>query len=103
MTIQAKWKNKTFEISNDKVLSISNFTISSKLKTEEKKSKSGVKKVTIKGFQPEELQIKFVSGFPAGADPRQENEDFKKLAGQICTFYLGNNKLGRGDFMIEDT
>ena len=103
MTIQAKWNNKIFEISNNKILAISNFTISTKLKTEEKKSKSGSKKVTIKGLQPEELQVNFASGFSAGADPRQENEDFKKLTGQIDTFYLGNKKLGRGNFMLEET
>ena len=103
MTIQAKWKNKTFEASNEKLLTISNFTISTRLKTEEKASKSGAKKVTIKGLQPETLQINFSSGFSAGADPRQENDDFKKLTGQIDTFYLGNVKLGRGNFMLEET
>ncbi len=102
MTTQAKWKNKTFEVSNQKVNAISSFTLSSKLKTEEKKSKSGAKKVIIKGLMPEELQVNFSSGFAVGTDPRQEHEDFKKLAGQSGEFFFGSNKLGRGNFVLEE-
>lgn len=102
MTIQAKWKNRTFEVSNDKANSISVFTITSRLNIEEKKSKSGTSKVTVKGLKPEELQINFNCGFSAGTDPRQENQDFQNLAGQIGEFYLGNQKLGRGAFILDE-
>ena len=103
MTVQAQWNKEIFGRTTSYLRNLESFEISCGIETEEKAASNGVKKTVVKGLSTEELKISFNAGFPVGTDPRQEFEDFKKIAdkGQTDNFYLGSKNVGVGKFMLE--
>ena len=100
--IQAEWNNEKFGRAANSLRNLESFEISCGIVTEEQESSNGVKKTVVKGYAAEELRISYNSGFVVGTDPRQEFEDFKKIAGQQDNFYLGNVKVGRTQFELDE-
>ncbi len=104
MTVQAQWNKEIFGRTATSLRNLESFEISCGIDTEEKTSENGVKKTVVKGLTAEELKISFNAGFAVGTDPRQEFEDFKKVAdkGASDNFYLGNKNVGVGGFMLDE-
>lgn len=102
MAIQAQWNNEKFGITANSLKNLESFEISCGIVTEEQESSNGVKKTVVKGIAAEELKISYNAGFGVGTDPRQEFEDFKKIAGQQDNFYLGNVEVGRTQFELDE-
>lgn len=100
---QAQWNNEIFGRTASSLRNLESFEISCGINTEEKESSNGVKKTVVKGLSAEELKITYGAGFAIGTDPRQEFEDFKKVAdtGKSADFYLGNQKVGIDKFMLD--
>lgn len=102
MAIQAQWNKELFGRTANSLRNIESFEISCGIETEETESANGVKKTVVKGFSAEELKISYNAGFVVGTDPRQEFEDFKKIAGMQDNFYLGNTNVGRTQFELDE-
>lgn len=103
MTVQAQWNKEIFGRTASALRNLESFEISCGIETEKKKGSNGVEKTVVKGLAAEELKISFKAGFPVGTDPRQEFEDFKKIAdkGNSENFYLGSKNVGVGKFMLD--
>lgn len=101
MAVQAQWNGEIFGRNVNSLRNLESFEISCGIVTEEKESSNGIKKTVVKGYGAEELKISFNAGFVVGTDPRQEFEDFKKIAGQQDNFYLGNANVGRTQFELD--
>jgi hypothetical protein len=103
MNIQAQWNDEVFGRTANSLRNLESFEISCSIKTEEKESSNGVKKTVVKGLNAEELKISYNAGFAVGTDPRQEFDDFKKIAdkGKSADFYLGTSKVGIDKFMLD--
>ena len=103
MTVQAEWNKEKFGRTANALRNLESFEISCGIETEEKAATNGVKKTVVKGLAAEELKISFKAGFPVGTDPRQEFQDFKKIAdkGKSENFYLGSKNVGVGEFMLD--
>ena len=102
MTVQAQWNNEIFGRTATALRNLDSFEISCGIVTEEQESANGVKKTIVKGYAAEELKISYNAGFVVGLDPRQEFEDFKKVAGVQDNFYLGNINVGRTQFELDE-
>lgn len=102
MTVQAQWNKEIFGRLPNSLRTIESFEISCGIATEENESTNGVKKTVVKGIAAEDLKISFNTGFAVGTDPRQEFEDFKKIAGMQDNFYLGNVNVGRTQFELDE-
>lgn len=102
MATQAEWNNEKFGRTANALKNLESFEISCGIVTEEQESSNGVKKTVVKGIAAEELKISYNAGFHVGTDPRQEFEDFKKIAGQQDNFYLGNVNVGRTQFELDE-
>ena len=100
--IQAEWNNEVFGRTANILKNIETFEISCGVVTEENESSNGVKKTVVKGIAPESLSLSFNTGFVVGTDPRQEFEDFKKIAGMQDNFYLGNVNVGKTSFELDE-
>lgn len=100
--IQAQWNKEIFGRTANSLRNLESFEISCGIVTEEQDSSNGVKKTVVKGYAAEELNISFNAGFAVGTDPRQEFEDFKKIAGMQDNFYLGNVDVGRTQFELDE-
>lgn len=102
MNIQAEWNKEVFGRTANSLRNLESFEISCGIVTEEQESSNGVKKTVVKGYAAEELKISYNAGFVVGTDPRQEFEDFKKIAGMQDNFYLGNVNVGRTQFELDE-
>lgn len=102
MNIQAQWNKEQFGILPNSLRNIESFDISCGIKTEEQESSTGVKTTVVRGLESEQLQISYSTGFAVGTDPRQEFEDFKKMAGMQDHFYLSNVNVGRTQFELDE-
>ena len=102
MAIQAQWNKEIFGRMANSLRNLESFEISCGIVTEENESTNGVKKTVVKGYAAEDLKISFSTGFAVGTDPRQEFEDFKKIAGMQDNFYLGNVDVGRTQFELDE-
>lgn len=102
MAVQAQWNNEIFGRTASSLRNLESFEISCGIVTEEQESSNGVKKTIVKGYAAEELKISYNAGFVVGTDPRQEFEDFKKVAGVQDHFYLGNVNVGRTQFELDE-
>ena len=102
MTIQAQWNKEVFGRLPNALRNLESFEISCGIVTEENESSNGVKKTVVKGYAAEDLRISYNAGFSVGTDPRQEFEDFKKIAGMQDNFYLGNINVGRTQFELDE-
>lgn len=100
--IQAEWNKEIFGRMANSLRNLESFEISCGIVTEENESTNGVKKTVVKGIAAEDLKISFNTGFAVGTDPRQEFEDFKKIAGMQDNFYLGNVDVGRTQFELDE-
>lgn len=100
--IQAEWNKEVFGRMANSLRNLESFEISCGIVTEENESTNGVKKTVVKGIAAEDLKISFNTGFAVGTDPRQEFEDFKKIAGMQDNFYLGNVDVGRTQFELDE-
>ena len=100
--IQAQWNKEIFGRTASSLRTIESFEISCGIVTEENESTNGVKKTVVKGIAAEDLKISFNTGFAVGTDPRQEFEDFKKIAGMQDNFYLNNVDVGRTQFELDE-
>ena len=100
--VQAEWNNEKFGRTASSLRNLESFEISCGIVTEEQESSNGVKKTVVKGYAAEELKISYNAGFVVGTDPRQEFEDFKKVAGMQDNFYLGNVNVGRTQFELDE-
>lgn len=100
--IQAEWNKEIFGRLPNSLRTLESFEISCGIVTEENESTNGVKKTVVKGIAAEDLKISFNTGFAVGTDPRQEFEDFKKIAGMQDNFYLGNVDVGRTQFELDE-
>ena len=100
--IQAEWNKEVFGRLPNSLRNLESFEISCGIVTEENESTNGVKKTVVKGIAAEDLKISFNTGFAVGTDPRQEFEDFKKIAGMQDNFYLGNVDVGRTQFELDE-
>lgn len=102
MTVQAQWNGEIFGRKANSLRNLESFEISCGIETEEKAGSNGVKKTVVKGLSTEELKITYNAGFVVGTDPRQEFEDFKKVAdkGKADNFYLGASNVGVGKFVL---
>lgn len=100
---QAQWNNEIFGRTASSLRNLESFEISCSISTEEKESSNGVKKTVVKGLNAEELKITYNTSFAVGTDPRQEFENFKKVAdkGKYADFYLGSSKVGINNFMLD--
>lgn len=102
MAVQAQWNKEIFGRTASSLRNLESFEISCGVVTEENESSNGVKKTVVKGIAAEDLKISFNAGFVVGTDPRQEFEDFKKIAGMQDNFYLGNVDVGRTSFELDE-
>ena len=102
MTVQAQWNKEIFGRLPNALRNLESFEISCGIVTEENESSNGVKKTVVKGYAAEDLKITYNAGFAVGTDPRQEFEDFKKIAGMQDNFYLGNTNVGRTQFELDE-
>ena len=102
MAIQAQWNKEIFGRTAIFLRNIESFNISCGIKTEEQESSDGVKTTVVKGIESEQLQISYSAGFVIGTDPRQEFENFKKVAGMQDNFYLSNVNVGRTQFELDE-
>ena len=102
MSIQAEWNKEIFGRTASSLRTIESFEISCGIVTEENESTNGVKKTVVKGIAAEDLKISFNTGFAVGTDPRQEFEDFKKIAGMQDNFYINNVDVGRTQFELDE-
>ena len=102
MAVQAQWNKEIFGRTASSLRNLESFEISCGIVTEEQESSNGVKKTVVKGYAAEELKISYNAGFVVGTDPRQEFEDFKKIAGMQDNFYLGNVNVGRTQFELDE-
>lgn len=100
--IQAEWNKEVFGRMANSLRNLESFEISCGIVTEENESTNGVKKTVVKGIAAEDLKISFNTGFAVGTDPRQEFEDFKKIAGMQDNFYLNNVNVGRTQFELDE-
>lgn len=102
MNIQAQWNKEQFGRLPNSLRNIESFEISCSIKTEEQESDSGIKTTVVRGIDSESLQVSYAAGFAVGTDPRQEFEDFKKMAGMQDHFYLSNVNVGRTQFELDE-
>ena len=102
MAIQAQWNKEQFGRLPNSLRNLESFEISCSIKTEEQENDSEVKTTIVRGIDSETLQISYSAGFAIGTDPRQEFEDFKKLAGMQDHFYLSNTNVGRTQFELDE-
>lgn len=102
MSVQAQWNKEIFGMTASSLRNLESFEISCGVVTEEQEGSNGVKKTVVKGIAAEDLKISFNAGFVVGTDPRQEFEDFKKIAGMQDNFYLGNVDVGRTWFELDE-
>ena len=100
--VQAQWNKEIFGRTASSLRNLESFEISCGIETEETESSNGIKKTVIKGYSAEELKITYNAGFAVGTDPRQEFEDFKKIAGMQDNFYLGSANVGRTQFELDE-
>ena len=100
MAVQAKWNIKTFEVSHKKVLPITGFTTSYKMRSDTNDDTSGTKKTNTRGRAPEEpsFQVKYLAA--AGASPRNEFTEWRKLVGKKDYLYIGNTMYGVNKFEL---
>ena len=101
MAVQAEWNKEIFGMTASSLRNLESFEISCGIVTEEQEGSNGIKKTVVKGYDAENLNISFNAGFVVGTDPRQEFEDFKKIAGMQDNFYLGNVDVGRTQFELD--
>lgn len=100
MAVQAKWYGKNFLVSTKKVLPITGFTTSYKMKSDTNDDTSGTKKTNTRGRAPEEpsFQVKYLAA--AGASPRNEFTEWRKLVGKKDYLYIGNTMYGVNKFEL---
>lgn len=100
MATQARWYNKTFEITPSKVMTISGFSTSYKLKSDTNDDTSGTKKTNTRGREPEEpsFSVKYLAA--VGATPRNDFTGWRALVGKKDYLYIGKTKYGTHKFQL---
>lgn len=100
MATQARWYNKTFEITPNKVMTISGFSTSYKLKSDTNDDTSGTKKTNTRGREPEEpyFSVKYLAA--VGATPRNDFTGWRALVGKKDYLYIGKTKYGTHKFQL---
>ena len=88
MAIMAKWREKTFEVSTEKVNPLSNFSTSTTIKSDNSDSKKNTTEL---------VPFKFDVDIHAnvGLDPKTEYDDWCSLVSKTGVLYLNGTKFGR--------
>lgn len=94
MTVQAQFLTKKWEISQEKVMSILDFSYNSGVKTETAKTSGGRDKIVSKGYDADTMSFSYVVNKNAGCDPEKEFSDVKLLTGKIGPFLIGGARFG---------
>ena len=102
MAVQAKWYNKKFEVSSKRVVPIYDFGTTYALKQDTNDDTSGTKKTNTRGRAPEEPTFKIKYLAAAGASPRNEFTEWRKLIGKEDYIYIGGTKYGNNKFELKE-
>lgn len=88
MAIMAKWRDKTFEVSADKVNPLSNFSTSTTIKSDNSDSKKNTTELV-----PFKFDVDIHAN--AGLDPKTEYDDWCSLISKTDILYLNGERFGR--------
>ena len=88
MSVMAKWRNKTFEVSTKKVNPIKNFSTSTTIKSDDSKSKKESTELVSYTFD-----VDVYDG--AGINPQSEYESWCYLIGNTSVLYMNGRRFGR--------
>ena len=102
MAVQAKWYDKKFEISGSRITPIYDFGTTYSLKQDTNDDTSGTKKTNTRGRAPEEPTFKIKYLAAAGAKPRNEFTEWRKLVGKEDYIYIGGTKYGVNKFELKE-
>lgn len=94
MAVMAKWRNKTFEISRNKVNPLKNFSTSTKIKGDNSESK---KKIT--ELVPFTFDIDVHAN--AGVNIKNEYEEWCSLIKKTGVLYMNSRRFGRETRLME--
>ena len=101
MGIMAKWGPMTFEITPQKITSLTGFKTSFKLKTDANNDTSGTPPTNTRGRELETVQfnVKYVQA--AGVTPRSQIGTWRSLIGKVYVLYIGGKAWGAANFQLE--
>lgn len=99
--MQAEYLKRRFEIKDDLHRLISGIELSRSLKTEEKEVKDGVNQIEVKGYDKQSMNIEYNVSTQWGVSPYIEYLEWKRLKGKKGVFYLGEEQLSSGDFLLK--
>lgn len=100
MGVQVKWYTRTFEVSPKKVLPVTGFTTSYKMKSDTNDDTSGTTKTNTRGRAPEEpsFQVKYLAAM--GMNPRTEFTNWRAVVGKKDYLYIGGTQYGKNKFEL---
>lgn len=99
--MQAEFLKRRFEIKDDLHRLVSGIELSRSLKTEEKEVKDGVNQIEVKGYDKQSMNIEYNVSTQWGVSPYIEYLEWKRLKGKKGVFYLGEEQLSSGDFLLK--
>ncbi len=94
MSVIAKWRNKTWEVSPDQILAIEDLTFSFEQQADNNSSTEGEGLTNERGTQLVPLSFKTVLHSGVGVDVRREIEQWQSLVTLTGPLYLNGRQLG---------
>lgn len=94
MSYQAKWGNKGFIVSAEKIMSMQNLRTTRELKTSNGNDTSGKSTSNTRGVETQDITFSVTYLRAAGTDPRAQYESWNSEIGQIYPLYIGGKRFG---------
>lgn len=101
MQYSARWGNKGFLCTANKIVPLMDFKSTVSAKTETQTDTSGTSKVNIKGLELQKISLATIYLRAAGVDPRAQVEEWESLVTQYNDLYIEGKRFGRGKMMLK--
>ena len=100
MAVMAKWGEKVWEVSSQRIAALDGISASVELDTENSDDKAGSPSTKTKALKLQTMNFDFNLASVAGCDVRSEYESWTALIGQYAPFFLADRRFGPANFQL---
>lgn len=100
MSIQATWRDMTWEISPQRIAALGEISTETAVKRVSD-STQGQSKIT--GLELQRLSLSYFTSFEAGGNPREEYQTWESKLGLYAPLRIGGSRFGPSNFQLRST
>lgn len=100
MAIMAKWGEKVWEVSSQRITALDSISASVELDTENSDDKAGSPATKTKALKLQTMNFDFDLASVAGCDVRSEYESWTALIGKYAPFFLADQRFGPANLQL---